>query len=494
MRRWLAAAVAAAALTACGSTVQLGAGGAPQQSDELALTQPGAGAAPRTGVGGTTTGDLSVPSSGGQAVLKPGSSPGAVAGSGTRGSAVAAPNAASGSALPSNAPVRVGVMYLKDASAAGAALGINGLETGDTEAQAKAVANWMNAHGGAAGHKIVLYFAGITAQQTEQNPQLAQQAACAQLTQDNKVQFVVTYLNLLPGTMDCFAKASTSVIDDLSNLADWEQQKYSNIFAAPGDFAPGRMLRELVDALWRTGWLTKTSKVGAYGYDNPDNRRLVDQSLAQALAAHGLKIAKEEYVTNDANGVAQTSNVSLQFRAAGVDRIIPVLASPLFIMEAAASQGYHPAYAMYSAFGPGALMETAAPKDQLANSRGIGWSPYLDIGRGTHPGPVNANETLCFNIYKKAGQGSSSATTKGLQLNLCSVLLYLKFAADRAKAVTSELLGQARPLVRASFPPPDTFRSDMSRHSDGAAGYRDIAYEQNCGCYQYVSAVHLTSG
>lgn len=34
----------------------------------------------------------------------------------------------------------------------------------------------------------------------------------------------------------------------------------------------------------------------------------------------------------------------------------------------------------------------------------------------------------------------------------------------------------------------------MRFHPDGAAGYRDLAYEQNCGCYQYVSAVHDTTG
>src|SRR6185312_16205878 len=125
--------------------------------------------------------------------------------------------------------------------------------------------------------------------------------------------------------------------------------------------------------------------------------------------------------------------------------------------------------------GPGALMETAAPRDQLTNSRGIGWSPYLDIGSGKHPGPVSANETLCFDIYAKNGQSSTSATTKGLQLNLCNALLYLKFAADRVGAVPADLLGRGRPLVGASFPPADTFASDTSRHVDGAAGYRDLA-------------------
>ena len=47
-----------------------------------------------------------------------------------------------------------------------------------------------------------------------------------------------------------------------------------------------------------------------------------------------------------------------------------------------------------SRLGPGALLETAAPRDQLVNSAGIGWQPYLDIGAGKKPGPVSSRETL----------------------------------------------------------------------------------------------------
>jgi hypothetical protein len=463
-------------------------GPAAQSSDGLALTAPDGTTPTGTGAGATaaTPGASSLVGTNGQAVVGSG-------GVGGQPAASTAPLGA-GRGLPANAPVRVGVLYVKDASAGAAALGVNGLTTGDTEAQAKAVISWINDHGAAAGHKMVPFFAGIDFEEANENPQHAEEAACAQLTQDDHVQFVVSYVALYPAAMACFAKGGASVIDDQSLLADWMQQKYADVFAAPGDFAPGRMLRELVDALWRTGWLTKASKVGTYGYDNPDSRRLVDENLTQALAVHGLTITKKEFITDDASGFAQSGNVSLQFSSAGVDRVIPVLASPLFLMQAASSQHYYPKYAMYSSFGPGALIETAAPKDQLAGSRGIGWSPYLDIGSGTHPGPVNANEVLCFDIYKKNGQASTSPTTKGFQLNLCSALLYLKFAADRVGSVPADLLGQARPLVGASFAPPDTFRSDMRHHPDGAGGYRDLAYEQKCGCYQYVSPVRTTTG
>ena len=475
------------ALAACGTTTQVPPGGPGQTSDGLAVAPP-----PQ---GGAAAGGQSLPQGGAAGALGGG---GAAVGAGTaangsRTEATAPTATSAASAVAGHEPVRVGVLYVKDAGSGGSAIGVQGLETGDAQAQAKAVIAWINEHGAAAGHQLVPYFAGVSFEDSVQNPETAEQAACTQLTQDDHVQFVVSYLGLFTSTIQCFAKGGAAVLDDQSSLADWSQQRYASAFAAPGDLAPGRMLRELVDALWRTGWLTKTSKVGTYAYDDNDSRRLVGSNLAQALAAHGLKIAKEEFISNDGNGFAQSGNVTLQFRSAGVDRVIPVLASPLFIMHSASSQGYHPEYAMYSTFGPGALMETAAPKDQLTGSRGIGWSPYLDIGGGTHPGPVNANETLCFDIYGKSGQSSSAATTKGLQLNLCSVLLYLKFAADRVVSVPADLLGQARPLVGATFPPADTFRSDVRYHPDGAAGYRDLAYEQGCGCYQYVSTVHRTS-
>jgi len=55
--------------------------------------------------------------------------------------------------------------------------------------------------------------------------------------------------------------------------------------------------------------------------------------------------------------------------------------------------------------------------------------------------------------------------------------------------VPKNLLTASRPLIGASFKPADTFRSDVTRRPDGAAGYRSLAYQTACRCFQYVTPV-----
>jgi hypothetical protein len=489
MRRAALLVLAAALATACGTTVPIS-----QQSSALGSDQSGlggdvvsgtTGSALPSGTTGTTGGTT------GTTALPGGSSGSVVPGStSTTTTGAKAPTSVPTSAIPkSTAPVKVGVLYIEGADQAAAALGI-GLTTGDTKAQAKAIIAALNTQGGLAGRTITPVLYGMNASDLSSNPSGVYQAACTSLAQDSKVAFVVSYVNPLASAIACFAKAKIPFLDDQSLLADAVQKQYAASFSAPGDFAPGRLMKNLVDGLWAQGWLTPKSKVGSYTFDTKENIALVESALVPALAAHGLTIVKKAAVSSSVSGVSQSSNASLQYRTAGVDRIIPVSANPLFVMQAASSQGYHPRYALYSSIGPGALLESAAPKDQLAGAAGIGWQPFLDIGAGTKPGPVSANETRCFAIMKAAGQASSSATVKGLQASLCDVLFFLKAAADKVGGAPFDVIRRASPLIGTTFPSANTFRSDVSKRVDGAAGYRDLAYQQDCGCFQYVSGIH----
>ncbi len=383
-------------------------------------------------------------------------------------------------------PVRVGVLYLDGADAAASNLGISGLSTGDAWAQAKAVTAHLNASGGLAGRRIDLRKGRMDAASAVSDPEQTYAAACASLTQDEKVTYVVSYVNLTAARLACYAKRKVTVLDDQSAVVDSAGTTYSHTFAGPGELALGRTGQELVDGLWRTGWLTGSSKVGILVPDTPDGAESETRYLVPALAAHGLKA-----VTFRATGASSANSTVLRFRSAGVDRVIPLGQSPLFVMNAAESQGYRPFYAMNSGFGPGALLETAAPKAQLKGAAGIGWSKFLDIGAGTRPPASSPNETLCFDLMRKAGEQSTSATTQAFQLSLCNVLMFLKAGADRF-GVTPDLLDTiaTRGLV---FPPADTYAITMRpRRADGVAAYRDVVFEDACSCFQYVGGEHAT--
>jgi hypothetical protein len=382
-------------------------------------------------------------------------------------------------------PVRVGVLYVGGVSALASALGIPGLSTGDPAAQAKAVTTYLNARGGLQGHPITLYPVAVNVSLTASNTDAAYGAACAGLIQDDKVSYVVSYTNLSASDLACYAHAGVTVLDDQAEVPDSTANADENTFEAPGELAVGRATEALVDDLWQRGWLNSKSKVGTLTWDSPDGQAFASHYLAPALARHGLSLTATAYVSQGTSGANQAGSV-LQFRSKGVNRIIPIAASPLFFMEAAQTQAYHPEYAVTSIFGPGALIESSAPKAQLAGAAGIGWDKYLDIGAGKMPGPVSSNETLCFHIMQAAGQQSSSNTVKTFQTALCNDLLFLQAVSDRF-GLEPDMLQLAR-QAKFAFPPADAFAIRLEPGlADGVSAYRDVSYESGCSCFQYTS-------
>jgi hypothetical protein len=501
MRRPLLAAAVALVISGCGSTIEMGSsptggsqaivGEAPAPSgDGLSIptaTQPPDSTDGTDGTGAPDAlGGVSTPT--GSSVVANSAHPPRRHGSGQPTS----PASASAGSPTDHTPIRVGLLYGKDVGAAAALVGITGLSTGDTLAQSQAVVRWVNAHGGVGGHPIQLTSYGINAS-AGGDPDATYQAACTALTQDQHIRYLVTMLTLRPASMPCFAKAGVGVLDDEAGVGDAQRATFSKDLAGPGDFGLGRSVTNLVDDLVRRGWLTSKNKIGALTYDDPQLKPVISGPLVRALRAHGLHLSAAAAIPNTTAYFTAVGGVVLKFRAAGVDRVIPIGASPLSMMISASTQGYHPAYAVVSGFGPGALLEGAAPKDQLVNSAGIGWQPFLDIGKGKHPGPVSQNETLCFKLMKGAGQASTSATTRGFQAQVCDLFFYLKRMGDALPTLPSDLFSAARPIIANTFRSSATFRSDMRQHSDGVAAYRDLAYEQGCKCYQYVSQIRRTT-
>lgn len=493
MRRPLLAAALVLAVAGCGSTVQLPAdqsGNARTipSSGELGLSVPTVAPLP-AGTSSSPGGSDGLPTPSRSSAVGHAEGPSR---STSATPATPATSRASSSPTADHSPIRVGLVYAKDIAGAAAAIGLGALSTGDTLAQTKAVAHWVNNHGGVGGHPIELFSYSVSSS-SGNSVDAAAQAACTALTQDDHVRFMLTIANLPPSALPCYARAGVGVLDDESGVSGSQLRQYSGYLAGPADFSLGRSATNLVDDLWRRGWLTSKSKVGALATDIPQDTSIVSGALTRALAAHGLKIAATASVPNSTGTITAAPGIALKFRTAGVDRVIPIGASPLFLMIAAATQGYHPAYAVTSLFGPGALIESTAPKVELANSAGIGWQPFLDVARGKHPAPVSSNETLCFKLMTAAGQASTSATTKGFQAQVCDLVFYLKAMGDALPTLPGDLFAAARSEIGTSFRSAATFRSDMRERPDGVAAYRDLAYQSACSCYQYVGPLRRTT-
>ena len=454
-----------------GSTAQasdLPGGASPQAA------RPGTSRALGTTTAGTTGGAL------------PGQSPTTSAGAG----------ASLPGALRNHDPVKFGVIYTPTLQGSGAAdaIGVAGFTTGDTAAEAKAMADWVNAHGGMGGHPIQLV---KVADDTPGTADQSAAAVCSSLGEDNHVRYAVTIIGIAPAPsfLPCLARYGIGLLDDETSLDDQTMAKYSDFLANSGELAAGRRQTVMVEDLWKRGWLTAGSKIGILADDGNGARAVVNGPLTAALARHGLRSLSTEYIDAGGSGDggnAQSRSAALQFATLHVDRVLNVMYSPLYFMTAAQSQQYYPAYAVNSDVAPGALLETAAP-GQLRNAVGIGWAPYNDIGKGTPPGPVSKRETQCFDIMRKAGLQMTSPLVRAFAVQICNSFFYLKDLGDRVPTVPRNLFAAGRALLGQAFLSADTFRVDVTHHTDGVAGYRQLAFEQDCQCFQYVSPVKSTS-
>ena len=92
---------------------------------------------------------------------------------------------------------------------------------------------------------------------------------------------------------------------------------------------------------------------------------------------------------------------------------------------------------------------------------------------------------------RKAGQQSTSGTTQAFQVALCNVLMFLKAAADRY-GVTPGLLDTVRTRGLEVLPADAYAIRMLPGRADGVSAYRDLAFDDGCDCFQYVSGSRPT--
>lgn len=493
-------------LVACGSTVQ---------SDRYVATT----GAPQDGLSGIP-GDTSVP--GLSEPSPPATSGGAEAGGpldlpmATQGNAEGAGNSRGGtsSAGGSNgrdAPVVqtatgrgfnereifVGYYTAKGAKQAFDAFGASSVDYGDQEAQAKAVIADINARGGVAGRKLMPVFYDYDYSAT--NPSANAQAACTRWTQDRPVFAVVVMLQHAAEDelSSCLAKRQTILI----NATPWGRpnavySRYSPYLYGLHEASLERQVPVWLQRLralgYFTGWDTNLgrpthapAKVGILSYGalyGPEFTKIVRTELG--------KLSQHVAATFDASGdTSQLSNemsaAVLRFREAGVTHVIPPPILMTFFMPAAASQNYRPRYAVDSGISP-LGMQSFAPVGQLSGAMGVGWIPTADVDNARHPSDVGAAESRCRKVMESAGQGTSARDAFRLMVRACDGLNFLATAI--AHGGLSPLGVRNGVAALGSLPSAATFNMTFpSGRPQGASAVRDLAYREDCSCFEYLS-------
>lgn len=475
-----------AAVTGCGSTVQLQGSGsldgissggldigqnvaqAPEatvRTEEASRPAPTASAAPDvipredstsdSGLGGTTTG----------------------------------PSAAAATL----APVRVGFLAAGTGSSAQSAIGRDPGASNDGVAMLKGMVNYFNAHGGLAGHKITPVYVFIDALSTDWETQA--QSACATLTQDNRVDAVISIQNNYYSTTftPCIQKAGIPNIALLvGGVDDVELSKYSTLIS-PVAPSINRRFKALINGLTRNGFLAPKNKIGVIVEDCPQNNRAYATTVEPMLSA--AKIPHLKRTINCAQGfgdaagiIAAFGNSVLPFKAAGVDRVMLVtgfeqLGSGTFEKQAK-SQSYYPSYALTSTSSVG-VNDMQMPDGSLSRVQAVGWSPVRDV---TTLEPGNANTKRCLSMLKPYRVSGDRANLKEME-GICDGFFILEAALAKtggsaAAASILRAVGQLGSAFQSATALSGLTQVTSSRR-DGPQNFAVSTYRASCVCFAY---------
>lgn len=449
-----------------------GAAGVPGGPGAVRTTAPVArGGAGATTTGGTTTGATAT--SGGP--ITPGST-------GPRGTALGV----------TAKTVKIGIYTVQAFSSVAANVGVN-VSTGDQAAQARAVINYINSHGGVAGgRKLVPVIHDFDVAAAASDPNTEYQAACQAWTEDERVYALATPVGTVNDTLyACLSKAKviTSAAGDNKDRRFFS--KYNDFFYQATDVNATRMLANEVDALKAAGFFGAKPKIGVLRLDNAAEKAAVEEGLKPALLRNGLKADDEFAFSASSSGgdsATEYQSAVFRFQRNGITHVLFTGgASPLGFGTTADSQKYYPRYGLNSRNSPAALLQGNMSADQLKNSMGMGWQPMNDVDTSRDPGPVSKRAELCLKLLRDAGQDTSVRATALVGLWLCDTIFFIRDSLEKAPDFSptgfrtgAELLGQ--------YDAASTFRSTYGPGllHDGARAYRLFAYQTACRCFAYI--------
>lgn len=483
--------LAAALLTACGSTAQLTApAGQELGAPTDALGQPAGGPAstPVTDLGGPA------PATVGGGAGTPVTAPSA------RGAAPVTSAGAGGGAPTATGrittPVQVGFMTTNVGNAQSAGLNV-GATYSDKQVY-DALVKEYNKAGGLAGRRILPVYGETDTASTDWNTQF--QAACEHLTQDNKVQAVLGYVFVFLDSFEqCLASKNIPHLYGGYNPGDIQAQRDYPGLVSVAHPTVDVLNKTVVTGAVASGRLTTRSKLGII-YDGCGHGERAFTTSTEPLLKQ-LKLSYQAVFLACSTGsgdagsaLATVKSAQLQFAAAGVDVVyISNTIALLFFMQYAESQGYRPQYVNQ---GGGASLEAqggAAPQEQLKNLHGFGWAPAVDVGPGKQPYKPTPAQAACLAKLRSQGLQPQQFNDFMFAYVTCDSLdLYaraLELTGGRTgRAEVRAALERLLPATKGAFTYDGVF--DVSPvQRGGPARYRESGWATACSCFTYTGPV-----
>lgn len=401
--------------------------------------------------------------------------------------AAAAQNADTSPGVTDSA-VKVGFVII-DQTRLNSTLGFESPDSGDLEAQINALAADVNANGGVAGRDLVPVirtFDALTDSATNE------EKLCRAFTEDDKVFAVVLFGMFQDNSRPCYAEQQTLMLDTTLYPLDGDAAaEFSPYLFQPSLPDYGRLLEGLAVALSANGFFRSDSRVGIIGIDNDQNRRVADQQLLPRLAALGVTPEDQAWVDPTSNATLQaTQNQAvLSFKERRIDRVVVVGGSRLlaFLLTIAVPQEFFPAYAVTTFDNPN-FVASGTPQ-AMVGSVGVSVLPGWDLDSTQLEFPWSRGEERCIDVLAAAGHTFEARENARESLLYCDAVYLLADALADSDVVTAEAFadGVGGLGLRDNAA---NYQSEWTRgETAGATGYRPIAFDTDCGCFQLIGEI-----
>lgn len=364
-------------------------------------TTPAAGAPATDGgggvaSGGTTTGGTAAGTGAVGSVAGAGSSPSPVSGGAAEPEAQVELTASDQGVTEGE--IKVGFLIPSIAGLGDAGAAATDSRT-DMEEVIKAYVDHVNSSGGVAGRTVTY----VT---TESDPVNAssQQAACIRLADDEKVFAAFDSASTLGVAQNCYAQKGV-ILTTTASQTNSEQnfQRNGGMLASSGA-SMNRILRSWTDLALAAGHIGPgKGKLGILSTECAPDPEAIDGDFKPYLKEKGVAHLDVRLSCDLGTAQQQVSGAVLQFRQAGVDRILP---SAIFVtvnnfLQAAEAQQYRPAYFCSDMWGMCLDIFTSNfPRAQWDGARGFTFSHSGEDKAGA---PLSAAVQRCSKILTDAG-------------------------------------------------------------------------------------------
>ena len=386
--------------------------------------------------------------------------------------------------------VKVGFIII-DQTRLQSTLGFESPDSGDTAGQIETLAEWVNGRGGIGGRDLVPV---IRTYDALTDSAVNEEKLCREFTEDDQVFAVVLLGMFQENARPCYASQETLMLDQtLFPIDNAEADSLAPYLYQPSLPEYGEVLAGLADALEAEEFLDEDTTLGIIGIDNAQNRRVYEDQLLPRLTELGAEPADVQWVDPTSNATLQAgqNQAVLSFKELGVDRVIVIGGSRLlaFLLTITVPQDFFPAFAV-TTFDNANFVASGTP-EAMVDAVGISVLPGTDLAADQLEFPFDEGEAECLDVLATGGHEFATRDNARTATLYCDAVFLLEDALAGADGddITAEVFAEGAGRIGRVENASNYLAEYDEGRFHGAAGYRAVRFDEDCGCFELLGEV-----